>query len=44
MKQKKEELLDISFMLSLFYKYKNFITPCNFFKKEGTLDNGMKPF
>ena len=30
--------------LSLFYKYKNLITPCYFLKKEGTLNNGMKPF
>ena len=30
--------------LYLFNKYKNLITTCHFSKKEGTLDNGMKPF
>ena len=32
------------FRLSLFYQYKNFITPYYFLKKEGTFDNEMKPF
>ena len=34
----------INLKLYLFNKYKNLITTCHFSKKEGTLDNGMKPF
>ena len=34
----------INLKLSLFYKYKNLSTTCHFSKKEGTIDNGMKPF
>jgi hypothetical protein len=33
----------VNLKLSLFYKYKSLITTCHFLKKEGTLDNGMKP-
>jgi hypothetical protein len=34
----------VNLKLSLFYKNKNLITTCHFLKKEGYLDNGMKPF
>ena len=34
----------INLKLYLFNKHKNLITIFHFSKKEGTLDNGMKPF
>ena len=34
----------INLMLSLLFKYNHLIPPCSFFKKEGTLNYGMKLF